>query len=179
MAFALLSKNAARYPGISRMNINALSLQQNALKTSGAAQAQMDKFWKKQKTRNRPMSPHLTIYAPQLTSILSISHRITGMAVTGAFVGLSWGSLMYTGADVQQFADMLNASMLGSLALLSAKFALAFPIAYHSCNGVRHLLWDSAQYLTTKGVYQTGYIMLAISLVLSAIVIALTHQSKS
>jgi succinate dehydrogenase (ubiquinone) cytochrome b560 subunit len=86
---------------------------------------------------------------------------------------------MYTGADVQQFADMLNASMLGSLVLLSAKFALAFPIAYHSCNGVRHLLWDSAQYLTTKGVYQTGYIMLAISIVLSAIVIALTHQSKS
>jgi succinate dehydrogenase (ubiquinone) cytochrome b560 subunit len=179
MALALLSKNAAWYPSISRMHVGALSLQQNALKTSGAAQAQMDKYWKKQKTRNRPMSPHLTIYAPQLTSILSISHRITGMAVTGAFVGLAWGSLMYTAADVQQFADAMNASTLGSLTLLAAKFSLAFPIVYHSCNGIRHLLWDNAQYLTTKGVYQTGYIMLAISATISLLLVMLMQQSKS
>jgi len=167
MALAQLARNAGRYPGFARMHVGALSLQQNVLKTSGAAQAQMDAYWEKQKKRNRPMSPHLTIYAPQITSMLSISHRITGAAVTGAYLGLAWGSLMYTGADVQQFADMMNASTLGSAALFAAKFALAFPICYHASNGVRHLVWDNAKYLTKDGVYKTGYAMLAASTVLS------------
>jgi succinate dehydrogenase (ubiquinone) cytochrome b560 subunit len=173
MALAVLAKSTCRYPGLSRMHVGALSLQQNVLKTSGAAQAQMDAFWKKQKTRNRPMSPHLTIYAPEMTSMLSISHRITGVAVTGAYLGLAWGSLMYSGADVQQFADMMNASAVGSAALFAAKFALAFPIAYHTCNGVRHLIWDNAKYLTKKGVVQTGCVMLAASTLMSIAMILL------
>jgi len=173
MALAQLAKNAGRYPGFARMHFGAVSLQQNVLKTSGAAQAQMDAFWAKQKKRNRPMSPHLTIYAPQLTSMLSISHRITGAAVTGAYLGLAWGSLMYSAADVQQFADMMNASTIGAAALFAAKFSLAFPIAYHACNGVRHLLWDNAKFLTKKGVYQTGYALLAASSVLSLALVLL------
>lgn len=57
-------------------------------------------------------------------------------------------------------------------AKIGAKFLVAFPFTFHSFNGVRHLLWDTARGLTLKGVYSTGYTVLGLSTV-SAVALAL------
>ena len=88
----------------------------------------------------RPLSPHLQVYRPQLTSILSIFHRITGVAL-GAGMALLVTWLLAAGAGPGPFAvaQGLLGSWLGMAVLLGFSFALFF----HLCNGVRHLVWDA------------------------------------
>ena len=88
---------------------------------------------------NRPLSPHLTVYRPQVTSVLSILHRITGVGLTlGAALAVWWLLAAATGDDYFSFVDGLLTSWLGHLVLLG----LTFSLAYHFCNGIRHLIWD-------------------------------------
>lgn len=120
----------------------------------------------------RQMSPHLTIYKPQLTSMLSITHRGTGMALTGyaAIFGLS-ALMCPEGANA--VVNMVEGLQLGAVSLAALKFTLAFPFAYHTVNGVRHLVWDLGRFLTIKEVYSTGYAMLLGSTLLTFIIMAL------
>lgn len=113
--------------------------------------------------KNRPISPHLQIYQPQLTWVLSGLHRVTGVAMAGAFYALT---CTYAASGILGFP--LEASTLVSafaglplFAKIGAKAAMVFPFVYHSLNGVRHLIWDSGKELTLKGVYRTGYAVLA------------------
>ena len=88
---------------------------------------------------NRPLSPHLQIYRPQLTSVLSIFHRMTGVGLTlGAVLVVWW--LMAAAISPGYFAvvDGLMTSWIGLLVLLGLTWALA----YHLLNGIRHLVWD-------------------------------------
>jgi succinate dehydrogenase (ubiquinone) cytochrome b560 subunit len=119
---------------------------------------------------NRPQSPHLTIYKPQLTSMLSITHRGTGIALTGyaAIFGLA-ALVCPDGAG--SVVSTIEGLHLGAASLAVLKFTLAFPFAFHTVNGVRHLFWDLGKFLTIKEVYTTGYAMLLASTVLA---IALT-----
>ncbi|XP_073981898.1 succinate dehydrogenase, subunit C [Rhodnius prolixus] len=112
----------------------------------------------------RPMSPHLTIYAPQLTSMMSISHRITGMALTGYAVVLAGASFF---VDIAHVASAIQAWHLPIVLTFPLKFVLAFPAAYHLLNGIRHLVWDSGKALTLKEVYITGYGVLVATVLLS------------
>lgn len=116
----------------------------------------------------RPQSPHLTIYKMQLTSVLSITHRFTGIALTGyaAILGLSALALPDGANSVVTAIDSLQ---LSAPSLIAAKFIIAFPAAYHTVNGVRHLIWDMGKCLTIKEVYTTGYTMLLTSTILTAI----------
>lgn len=119
---------------------------------------------------HRPQSPHLTIYKPQLTSMLSITHRGTGIALTGYAAIFAVSALTCTsGPDA--IISAIQGMNLGAASLATLKFALAFPFAFHTVNGVRHLFWDLGKFLTIKEVYTTGYAMLAASTVLA---IALT-----
>lgn len=61
------------------------------------------------------------------------------------------------------YIDAIQALDLPSPVLIGAKAILAYPFAYHACNGVRHLLWDTGKFLSLKEVYVTGYIMLALA----------------
>ncbi|XP_019867749.2 succinate dehydrogenase cytochrome b560 subunit, mitochondrial [Aethina tumida] len=117
---------------------------------------------------NRPQSPHLTIYAPQLTSMLSISHRGTGMVLGSYLIGLGLAGLACPD-QIPAWIDALQS--FPAPVLLGVKFCLSFPMAYHFWNGIRHLMWDMGKCLTLKGVYTTGYAMLAITFATS---IALT-----
>ena len=119
---------------------------------------------------NRPQSPHLTIYKPQLTSMLSITHRGTGIALTG--YAAIFGIAALTCPDgAGSVISLLEGLHLGTASLAALKFTLAFPFAFHTVNGVRHLFWDMGKFLTIKEVYTTGYAMLLASTVLA---IALT-----
>ncbi|XP_019865398.1 succinate dehydrogenase cytochrome b560 subunit, mitochondrial-like [Aethina tumida] len=123
-------------------------------------QPKMETHDEKNMRLNRPLSPHLTIYSPQLTSMLSISHRATGIAlgfylVTFSFVGLVSPDFLVS--TIERMEHLPNA------VLTTVKFGLCFPLCYHFFNGIRHLLWDSGLFLTIKEVYATGYVMLLLT----------------
>ncbi len=115
-------------------------------------------------TGGRPLSPHLQVYRPQLTSLLSITHRATGVALSVGTVLLAlWLMAAASGADSFAQAQGLAGSWLGKLALLGWTFALFF----HLCNGIRHLLWDAGYGLDIETTYKSGYVVMASSAALT------------
>lgn len=112
----------------------------------------------------RPLSPHLQIYRPQLTSGLSIFHRMTGVGLAvGLPVFVVW--LMALSKDEASYDNFLRCahSTVGTALLMGWSWAFAF----HMCMGVRHLLWDMGLFLDIKDAYKTGYTALAISTLLT------------
>ncbi|MSO80331.1 MAG: succinate dehydrogenase, cytochrome b556 subunit [Alphaproteobacteria bacterium] len=102
----------------------------------------------------RPLSPHLQVYRPQLTSVLSILHRATGMALAAGMLLLVWW-LVAAAAGPEAFAAVqwFNGSILGRLLLLGFTWALC----YHLCNGVRHLFWDAGYGFEIPDAYRSGW----------------------
>jgi succinate dehydrogenase / fumarate reductase cytochrome b subunit len=117
----------------------------------------------------RPLSPHLQIYRPQLTSVLSILHRLTGLALGLGAVLLAWW-LHALAAGPEAYAGLLG--LLGSWLGLVVLFGLTFAGFYHLCNGVRHLLWDLGYGLELASVYRSGWAVVAGSAALTVIAFA-------
>ncbi len=114
----------------------------------------------------RPLSPHLQIYKPQLTSVLSITHRGTGLALAVGTLFLVWW--LFAAAfspDSFGLAQAFWYSWLGRLLLLGWTFSFFF----HLCNGIRHLAWDSGWGFELKTTYLTGWIVVAASIILTLI----------
>ena len=105
--------------------------------------------------RDRPLSPHLQVYRPQITSVLSIAHRATGIVLAAGLLALLWWlAAAASGADA--FADVQAAagSVLGRLFL----FGWTFALFYHLCNGIRHLFWDFGKGYELATVSLTGWL---------------------
>lgn len=120
----------------------------------------------KMATRSRPLSPHLQIYRPQLTSLLSIVHRSTGVALCAGAVGLVWGIVATAlGTDSYATFHAFASSILGRL--LTAAFV--FCLIYHWLNGLRHLAWDIGWGLEIKEAYTTGWLVVALAPTLTAL----------
>ena len=116
---------------------------------------------------NRPLSPHLTVYRPQITSMLSILHRVTGVGLTlGAILVVWWLLAAATSAEYFQFVDGLMTSWIGHLVLLG----LTFSLAYHFCNGIRHLMWDMGYGFELDQVEQSGKAVIGAAAVLTVLV---------
>ena len=118
---------------------------------------------------NRPLSPFMIgkYYRPQLTSMLSITHRLTGMInVAGALGLVVWLLCVAAGPDAHA-AFMGHAGAWYGLILL---FGWSWTLAYHLCNGLRHLVWDTGRGFDLPTVYRTGYAVIAGSLALTALV---------
>lgn len=115
----------------------------------------------------RPLSPHLQIYRWQLTSVLSILHRMTGIAlVVGAILLVSWfGAAADGSAPFAAFQGFLG-SPIGLIVLFGCSVALF----YHLCNGIRHLWWDTGHGLELKSVYASGWTVLVATAALTVIV---------
>jgi len=93
----------------------------------------------KQTVDTRPLSPHLQIYKPQITSVLSISHRISGVFLSlGLFSMTIFIFLLAIGEDSYLIWKLFSNSILGEIILFGWSFALSF----HMFNGIRHLFWD-------------------------------------
>ena len=115
-------------------------------------------------TRNRPLSPHLQVYRPQITSVLSILHRITGVALgLGAVWVVAWLYLAAKGGPSFDTLRAFNSSWLGVLLLLGFAFALY----YHLCNGIRHLAWDAGYGFDLKTTTLTGWVVVIAAAVLT------------
>lgn len=113
---------------------------------------------------SRPISPHLQIYRPQLTSVLSILHRATGVFLSvGTPVLLYW--LLAAAAGAEAYATAQTLLDAGFVQLLLVAWSWAF--YYHLCNGVRHLCWDAGYGFELSSVYASGYAVLGASLILT------------
>lgn len=131
------------------------------------------KFENKNKNLNRPLSAHLTIYRWNVPMTLSITNRITG--VIG--VGIMTGSALLFGAQAfgfEQFPHYLEMMKDAPPAVIQGgKFALAFPLVFHSVNGLRHLTWDTGNMLSIGQVESTGYVVSAASVALTCGLVAM------
>ncbi len=117
-------------------------------------------------TGNRPLSPHLLIYRPQLTSMLSIVHRGTGCGLVAGTLLLTWW-LVAAGVGPEAF-DTVQAfigSWFGRLIL----FGFTYCLFFHLCNGIRHLFWDAGYGFELPDLYASGWAVVAASVGLTLI----------
>jgi succinate dehydrogenase / fumarate reductase, cytochrome b subunit len=111
--------------------------------------------------QQRPLAPHLQIYRPQITSVLSILHRATGAFLAVVLVLLVWWLVaLAAGPEAFETAHGFMGSWLGGLVLLGATFAFW----YHFAAGIRHLAWDLGYGYDIGTVYKTGYAVIGISI---------------
>jgi len=115
---------------------------------------------------NRPLSPHIQIYRWQLTSVLSILHRMTGIGLAIGTLLLAWWLIAAaTGpAAYASFAWFIS-SWIGMLAL----FGFTFALFYHLSNGIRHLVWDTGRGFDLPTVYRSGRLVVVVALGLTVL----------
>ncbi len=115
---------------------------------------------------NRPLSPHLTVYRPQLTSVTSILVRITGNAIVIAALLIVWWFLAAsTSAAYFAVADGVLTSWFGDLVMVLSLWGLW----YHTLGGVRHLIWDNAVGLDLPTAEKLGWAAIGGSVVLTVL----------
>jgi succinate dehydrogenase / fumarate reductase cytochrome b subunit len=113
---------------------------------------------------NRPLSPHLQIYRPQLNSITSIFVRITGNGlIVGAILTVWWLMAAASGAAYFETIDGLITSVLGDIVMSLSVLALW----YHALGGVRHLIWDTGRGLDVETSDKMGWAMIIGSVALT------------
>ncbi|MBN3302903.1 C560 dehydrogenase, partial [Amia calva] len=125
----------------------------SAVPMGTSSKDEMQTFWDKNSRLNRPMSPHITIYRWSIPMMMSISHRGTGVALSSGISLFALSALVLPG-DFTSHLDLVRSLSLGPALIYSAKFALAFPVMYHSLNGFRHLV--SATYRKTPAALETS-----------------------
>ena len=117
---------------------------------------------------NRPLSPHLSIYRPQMTSISSIFVRITGNALLAATLLLiAWLLAASTSAAAFGWVQRVITSWFGDLVFLLSLWALW----YHTLGGLRHLIWDTGRGLELKTAERMGWMMIIGSLLVTALTV--------
>ena len=118
-------------------------------------------------TNQRPLSPHLQIYRPQWTSVLSILHRISGVLLSvGTVLMVVW--LVALAQGEQAYQAMI--AFMSSAPVLLALVGWTLALFYHLLNGIRHLLWDTGTMLELKPARASGWMVAILALVLTAIV---------
>ena len=112
----------------------------------------------------RPLSPHLQIYRPQLTSVISIFHRLSGIGLgVGTLILAYWLIAVAAGPGPFNFAQGLIGSWLGTILLVGWTFGLTF----HLCNGIRHLFWDAGYGYEMETVYRSGWLVVITAILLT------------
>lgn len=116
---------------------------------------------------NRPLSPHLTIYRPQLTSISSIMVRITGIASLGTcLIVVAWLLMAASSEAAFDAVNWMYQSVLGKLIMLAATWA----IFYHMLGRLRHVIWDFGYGLNVQVSERMAIGMFGLATVLTLIV---------
>ncbi|MBN66583.1 MAG: succinate dehydrogenase, cytochrome b556 subunit [Rickettsiales bacterium] len=113
----------------------------------------------------RPLSPHLTIYKPQISSVLSISHRLTGIALSAGLVVLAaW--LWAAAFNAEYFNDYMQLfdHWIGQVLLVGWTFCFY----YHLSNGIRHLFWDIGKGFSLPVMTKSGWFVVLLAVGLTA-----------
>lgn len=119
---------------------------------------------------NRPLSPHVSIYRLPLNAILSIGHRITGVALSVTALLVVWWFLS-AAISPQHFAtaDWFLTSWFGTAIMVLSALGLWL----HFFNGVRHLIWDTGSWFGNHRAHVTGQIVVALAVVMTVITVIL------
>ncbi|OJD11952.1 succinate dehydrogenase, cytochrome b556 subunit [Emergomyces pasteurianus Ep9510] len=115
---------------------------------------------------NRPTSPNLSIYRPQITSVLSLLHRNTGLAVSGGFYLFfaAYVASPWLGWHIDSASMATSFETLPLAAKVFLKTTVTLPFTFHCFNGVRHLVWDSGRALGNKQVIKSGWAVVGLSI---------------
>ncbi len=117
---------------------------------------------------DRPLSPHIAIYRPQLTSITSILTRITGNAMIVAMLLIVWWfAAAATSPEAFSWADAVITSWFGDLVMVLSLWALW----YHTLAGIRHLIWDTVSMLEIGRAEMLGWICVGGSVLLTVLTV--------
>lgn len=112
----------------------------------------------------RPLSPHLQVYKPQMTSVSSILNRITGAGLAVGLIVFTWWLVAASiGPDAYALFTEFAGSSLGLV--LFVGWTAAF--YYHMVNGIRHLIWDFGVGINMKNAYNTGFLVFVLTAVLT------------
>ena len=115
--------------------------------------------------RERPLSPHLQVYRWQLTMVMSILHRATGVALSVGVFALAWWLLaVAAGGDSYATAAECLASPFGKFVL----FGFSLALVYHLLNGLRHMSWDAGWGFDIPDVYRSGYTVAILTVIFTA-----------
>ncbi|XP_054881244.1 succinate dehydrogenase cytochrome b560 subunit, mitochondrial [Poeciliopsis prolifica] len=162
---ALLLRTLAR-PGVCLSKPHCYVLYRHAAPMGTTAKEEMNKFWDKNSRLNRPMSPHITIYKWSIPMMMSITHRGTGVGLSGAISAFAMAALILPG-NYTHYLDLIHSLSVGPFLIGLAKFGIAFPVSYHTYNGIRHLYWDIGKGFKIPEVYRTGYTVIGLSVITS------------
>jgi succinate dehydrogenase / fumarate reductase cytochrome b subunit len=114
----------------------------------------------------RPISPHLQVYRPQITSVTSILHRASGVFLgLGAVILSLWLAAAATSAHAFGWAQAAVDSILGLIVL----FIFTLALFYHFCNGMRHLAWDAGYGFDLPTLHRTGVLVFVATVVLTVL----------
>jgi succinate dehydrogenase / fumarate reductase cytochrome b subunit len=116
----------------------------------------------------RPISPHLTIYKPQIGSVLSILHRITGVINFLGIIAIIWVfvcSIYFSSENFNASVFAFYENFFGKLLLIAWSYSLFF----HACNGVRYLFWDFGKGFDLKVMNMTGWAAVVVSALITTL----------
>jgi len=119
--------------------------------------------------RERPLSPFMLghTYRFQITSLMSILHRVTGISLALGGISLVWWLMSIAiGGEAYEFASRQWASPLGQLFL----FGFTLALVYHLLNGIRHLLWDTGWGFEIRTVYASGIAVFILGFILTGLI---------
>ena len=111
----------------------------------------------------RPTSPHLSIYKKQISSVLSIFHRLSGIALFMGFSIIAWWMVIWIFSKF----DPKVFGLVNNLIVRLGLYALSGAFFYHLCNGIRHLFWDMGYGYSIPAMHRSGWSVVVISIVLT------------
>ena len=117
--------------------------------------------------KDRPLSPHLQIYKPMLTMMMSIVHRITGGALYFGTLLLAWWLLAAaSGPNAYATFQTVASSFIGRIVLLGYTWALL----HHMLGGIRHLIWDTGRALDKPSIEVLAWLTIIGSIALTLLI---------
>ncbi|GAB7351110.1 hypothetical protein MBLNU459_g1573t1 [Dothideomycetes sp. NU459] len=160
---ALLSSRA---PGLF-----ASSMQRRLAATQTMSESEASSQILAKQRLNRPVAPHLSIYKPQVTWYLSALNRMTGIALSGPFYlfGLAYLAAPALGWHLESTSLAAAFGAWPVAAKFLTKLLVSVPFTFHSFNGLRHLAWDFALGITNKQVQVTGWSVIGLTFITSAL----------
>jgi succinate dehydrogenase / fumarate reductase cytochrome b subunit len=115
----------------------------------------------------RPLSPHLQVYRPMLTMLMSIAHRITGFGNAVGFALLTWWLVAISiGPEAYAVVDGFFGSIIGRLLL----FVFTWSLIHHMLGGIRHLVWDTGAALDKSSIEVAAWLTILTSIVLTILI---------
>ncbi len=118
-------------------------------------------------TVRRPLSPHLQVYKPQLTSVLSIMNRLSGIATSVGTLLMVWWLVASAGSP-GGYAAMQG--FMGSPVGIILLFGWTVALVYHFVGGLRHLAWDAGYGWDLPQVYASGWAAVIATAVLTVLI---------